>query len=230
MSVDILTVISGEMGSGKSTLANGLKEEFGFHVISIGTTIKKVSQLLVDDNEILREYLLETLKEEEKFEEIFTRLIQEFEVRFNNADWRKSGNGEYIKNSSYRDLTQFVATYFRELYGEDIWVRFVASDAMELADKGEKVICDDLRFPNEKKIFEMFGFSTIRLDISKEEKLRRLQREYGEIPEDLLNHPSETALNDAFFDFRIPVDGLGKDELKNRVCDFLKLSNVKSKG
>lgn len=222
---ELLVVLSGKMGSGKSTVAEGLCERFGFHTISIGTMIKKVSTLLIDQPNELKSYLRNVLKEEkpESFEELYSKLITLYRENFTDATWEKDEAGNYTKNESYRDLTQFVATYFRDLYSQDIWVRFIASDAMELATSGERVVCDDLRDPSEKRILEMFGFMAVRLDISKEEQKRRLQERYGTISEELLNHPTETALDDAHFDYRFSVDGMSVEEQREKVYRYLKL-------
>lgn len=220
---ELLVALSGPMGSGKSTVAEGLKGKHKFHIISIGTTIKKVSKLLIDDQVKLKTYLESVLKGEENFQAIYGTLIETFKEKFNYAEWERKEDGTYNKNQWYRDLTQFTATYFRELYGEDIWMRFVASDAMNLATSGERVVCDDLRFPGEKKILEMFGFRIVRLDITKEEQKKRLANDYGEISDELLNHATETSLNDAHFDYRLLVDGFSVQETQQQVYQFLGL-------
>lgn len=220
---ELLLALSGSMGSGKSTVAQGLKEKHKFHVISIGTPIKKVSKLLIDDQVELKVYLGHVLKAEEDFDGLYNAFIDAFKSKFEKAIWEKKMDGEYNKNQDFRDLTQFTATYFRDLYGKDIWVRFVATDAMNLATSGERVVCDDLRLPGEKKILEMFGFRIVRLDISKEEQKKRLAHDYGEITDELLNHETETALDNAYFDYRFLVDGLSVKETQERVYQFLKI-------
>lgn len=217
-----LIALSGPMGVGKTTIA---KQMNGFQIVSIGSTIKEICSLLIDDQKELKNYLNQILKNEEpeKINEVFNTLILHFESISPEAIWEKNKDGIYNKNKYYRELTQFVATYFRETYNEDIWVRFIASKAMELADQGINVVCDDMRFPSEKKVLEMFGFIFIRLDISKEEQKRRLLKDYGEIPENLLNHNTETALDEAYFDLKLQADGLETNEIISKINSLIKV-------
>lgn len=222
MNKDNLVVINGKMASGKTTAANGLKEDFNFIIISIGTMIKKVSTLLLEDKEKLNSYLNNVLNEEEGdfINEILTKGFKE---NYKNAIWEKLNDGSYNKNKWYRKLTQFVATTMRDQYGDDVWVRFLVNDAMELAEKGKNVVCDDMRVPSEKKIFEKFGFATVRLEVSKQEQRKRLEKEYGNIPEEQLNHVTETSLDDAKFDFKINTDNFTIKEMRMEIYKFLGL-------
>lgn len=222
---ELLVALNGKMRSGKSTVAEMLREEHGFHIVSIGSTIKKVANYLIEDTRQLKQYLKEVLKaeKEEKFEVIFQDFLTVYQEQFANAIWQKEENGLYVKNEHYRKLTQMVATHFRQLYSEDIWMRFIAVDAMDLADKGKNVVCDDLRVKSEKRILEMFGFVIIRFDISKEEQEKRSKALGEEIPDELLYHPTEIDLDDALFDYRFSVDALSPKEVYEKVVDYLKL-------
>lgn len=222
---ELLVALNGKMRSGKSTVAEKLKKEKGFHIVSIGSTIKKVANYLIEQPAALKDYLKEVLKGEgdAKFEEVFEAFITQYQQQFTDAVFEKDGTGLYVKNESYRKLTQMVATYFRNVYSEDIWMRFIAVDAIDLADKGEKVVCDDLRLKSEKRILEMFGFIVIRFDISKEEQRARSARLGENISDELLNHPTEVDLDEAYFDYRFNVDNLSIDEMYQKVVDYLKL-------
>lgn len=222
---ELLVTLSGPMGSGKSTVAKGLTEEHSFHIISIGSTIKKVSTMLIDEPKELLDYLRHVLtgESEENLNAFYQQLLDGFHEKFPHPTWKKDEQGAYIKTEDYRELTQYVATYFRTSYSEDIWVRFIASDAVELAAKGEKVICDDMRFPTEKRILEMFGFTSIRLDISDAVQKKRLEATYGTISDELRNHPGEHALDDAHFDLHVNVDTLSIEETRNQVYAYLGL-------
>lgn len=224
---EVLLALNGKMRSGKSTVAERLRDEHGFHIISIGNTIKKVANYLIEDQGELQHYLQEVLKAEstEKFDAVFAQFIDLYKKDYSDAVFQKEANGLYVKNESYRKLTQMVATYFRTLYSEDIWMRFIAVDAMDLADKGEKVVCDDLRLKSEKRILEMFGFVIVRLDISKEEQQNRSLQLGEKISDELLHHPTEIDLDDAYFDFRLVVDGLTIDQVYEQVVGYLHLNN-----
>lgn len=222
---ELLVALNGKMRSGKSTVAEKLRDEHGFHIVSIGSTIKKVANLLIEQPEALKSYLKEVLKSEgdDKFEAVFRTFITQYQTQFSEAVWQKDAHGFYVKNESYRKLTQMVATYFRNVYSEDIWMRFIAVEAIDLADKGEKVVCDDLRLKSEKRILEMFGFLIIRFDISKEEQRARSARLGENISDELLNHPTEVDLDEVYFDYRFSVDGMSVDDMYQHVIDYLKL-------
>ena len=56
---ELLLALNGKMRSGKSTVAEKLRDEKGFHIISIGSTIKKVANLLIENQSELKKYLKE---------------------------------------------------------------------------------------------------------------------------------------------------------------------------
>ena len=222
---ELLLALNGKMRSGKSTIAEKLRDEKGFQIISIGNTIKKVANYLIEDQRALKQYLKEALKGEgeKEFETIYQSFLSSYLQEFSDAVWQKDEKGIYAKNESYRKLTQMVATYFRNVYSEDIWMRFIATDAMDLADKGHKVVCDDLRLKSEKRILEMFGFMVIRLDISPEEQQRRSLLLGEDISDALLHHKTEVDLDDAYFDYRLEVDGLNSEDVYQKIVNYLKI-------
>lgn len=207
-----LIAFSGKMTSGKTTLSEKFVEEDGYTLISIGSMIKKVSSLLVQNTYELNKYLHMMIESPDAPRVIFTLLTKTFDNNFSNSSFQEDGNGGFVKNQAYRELTQFVATSLREILGEDIWVSFLAKEAQILVKNGEKVVCDDLRLPTELSIFKSFGFKTIRIDILPEVQRERILKLYGEIDEKQLTHVTEVALDDSEFDFRFDNSFLAETE------------------
>lgn len=215
--------LSGKLASGKSTLAEKLVEEKGYLILSIGSTIKKITNFLIEDPDKINSYLEKKINENER-KELLRIIFSEFEEKFAKGKFEKDKKGFYVKNNSYRKLTQFIATTFRERLGEEIWVIFVSKEANELKEKGKKVIIDDLRYKKEKEIFEEYGFKIIRINVSLENQIKRIKsRGDGIISSEQLNHHSETSLDGENFDFSIDSDELSIEEIKNKIYDFLNI-------
>ncbi|PGP11600.1 hypothetical protein COA01_35715 [Bacillus cereus] len=213
--------LSGKMTTGKSTLSQVLVEQMDFQIVSIGTTIKKTSTLLIDNPPLLFQYLKQMVKENHKAQELFFSLLTAYNKGFSHSEWTKNTEGKLIKNQSFRDLLQVVATTGRNLLGENVWCEFAKNEAFLILENDIPVIIDDLRIPSEKQLFEQNDFHIIRLDIEKEEQLRRIYNLYGEIDEELLNHPTETALDDACFDLRIDTTHLTVKEVSEQLTHFI---------
>ncbi|PFJ38852.1 hypothetical protein [Bacillus thuringiensis] len=217
--------LSGKMTTGKSTLSQVLVEQMDFQIVSIGTTIKKTSTLLIDNPPLLFQYLKQMVKENHNAQELFFSLLTAYNNGFSHSEWTKNTEGELIKNQSFRDLLQVVATTGRNLLGENVWCEFAKNEAFLILENDIPVIIDDLRIPSEKQLFEKNDFHIIRLDIEKEEQLRRIYNLYGEIDEELLNHPTETALDDACFDLRIDTTHLTVKEVSEQLTHFITIKD-----
>jgi len=214
--------LNGKLACGKSEQARQLQQELGYSVLSIGTMIKKVTNLVIEEPKEWKTYLKTVLEEDHVIEQIYQEVQKTFQKKFQHVTFEKTEDGLYVKNDWYRELAQYIATSFRTLLGEDIWVTFVAKEAKMLAKQGKRVVCDDLRFPSEKHIFEQFGFATIRLDVSKKVQKQRISmRGDGKIDEKQLTHISEVALDDALFDLRINTDNLSIEEIKTIIFSFI---------
>jgi len=215
--------LNGKLACGKSEQARQLYQELGYSILSIGTMIKKVTNLLIEDPKEWKTYLETMIDKEQAVNTLYQEVQNEFYHTYQKEKFEKTTDGLYIKNDSYRELAQYIATSFRDVLGEDIWVTFIAKEAEMLAKNGQKVVCDDLRFPSEKRIFEQFGFATIRLDVSEYVQKQRIsKRGDGTINEKQLTHISETALDNATFDLRIDTDDLSIDEIKTIIFSFVR--------
>ena len=92
-----------------------------------------------------------------------------------------------------RELLQSIGTKMREI-DKDIW----AKSTIERSKKLQNVIIDDLRYPNELKYLKKNNFILIRLNISKEEQMKRLKETYPNTFHqhiENINHHSETSLD-----------------------------------
>lgn len=222
--------LSGKLACGKSVLANHLVESFGYTIVSIGAPIKKATNFLIENKDDFSRYViesLETLKGKEIVEQSIETIFHHFDSLSDVSSFIKQEDGSYIKNDDYRKLTQYIATEFRTQYGEDVWAIFAVNDALKLTQEGHKVICDDLRLPSEKKIFEKAGFKIIRLNVSKEvQKERIASRGDGTISEAQLTHPTEIALDNESFDLTLDTDTLSIEEVKNNVIGYLEKVSI----
>lgn len=114
-----LVALTGAAGSGKSTATKFLVERHGYTLVKFAGPLKRMMYAL-------------GLTEAEVEGEL-KELPQD---RF------------YGKSPRY--LMQTIGTnWARKLIGEDFWVRMWQGEVGALLDVGERVVCDDCRFPNE---------------------------------------------------------------------------------
>ena len=125
------------------------------------------------------------------------------------------------KKSTLREVLQVVGTeLLREGFNSNIHV----AAAMGSIKDTDKVIITDMRFPNELKAVEDKGGITIR--VNRETQADRFAKidtdKFHEYPRQ--EHESETALDNAEFDYVIQNDGTLL-ELINKVREILTLIN-----
>lgn len=222
-----LIAFSGKMSCGKSTISSALSHQYGYQVLSIGSSIKETSKLLITDKKALYDYLYVMLDDKVAARRIYNKLLATYLFKFNyfsrRGKWKRDNKGHFIKTNAYRKLLQTVATILRNNFGDDIWVKFFAKSANRLSEEGTKVICDDLRLPLEKRILSDSGFSIIRINVDENERIERIKKLYGEISSESLNHPTETALDNDVFDFTISTSENTVEQnielLTNFLCD-----------
>jgi hypothetical protein len=156
----------------------------------------------------------------EKFED------QDFKNTFLDTHWNKEvfenktsldkNNNAYnksiVKPMTVREMLQIIGTdALRNNLHQDVWVNALMSDYIPYSiNSGDykkyesNWIITDLRFPNEMQAVKANGGITIKV----------IRPNYKDIPLDL--HPSETALDDAEFDYEIVNDGTIED-LRDKV-------------
>lgn len=186
--------LSGKMVAGKSTLAKEFAKNMGFHVVSIGTAMKELAVMVIDkDFPSIRLFLKHLSSKEIKIKKVMKELL---ELTFNKQEVIKEKNGYYKKTDTVRKLLQDIATVLRGQFGEEVWVQYLLKKHEDLSP----IIIDDVRLKVEKDFLEKNGYITLRLDIEKEEQIRRLKEVYGHFDEERLNHKTEIDLdNETFF-------------------------------
>jgi dephospho-CoA kinase len=125
-----------------------------------------------------------------------------------------------MKNKD-RNLLINVGKKMREI-DVDVWLNYVCEK-----HKTNFVIIDDIRYKNEYKKFKEEGFLIIRIIISKDLQMERLQNTYADSWVDHLRNisdPSETNLDDMQYgDFDLVID-TDKENVFNKVDEFLNLN------
>lgn len=101
--------------------------------------------------------------------------------------WEKAKDN----NSEVRRFLQNLGKAVRDVIGEDTWVN-AAFRGMDYSD-GKRYVFSDVRFPNEMGAIRFVGGRVIRID----------RPGYGPVN----GHISETALDDAKFDYTLSNDG-----------------------
>jgi hypothetical protein len=210
-----LLAINGRIGSGKDSVGNLIKDincENNWEIKKFATKVKEVATLL-------------TGIPTEKFED------QEFKKTFLDAHWNKEifenktsldkNNNAYnksiVKPMTVREMLQIIGTEaMRNTLHQDTWVNalmcyYIPEESwlnVKLSEKPKLIypnwIITDMRFPNEMQAVKANGGITIRV----------VRPSNKEISLDL--HPSETALDDAEFDYEIVNDGTIED-LRDKV-------------
>lgn len=214
---------SGKVSSGKTTIAEALKKRDGYQILSIGLSIKQVCMYLIEGRKDHLETIVRFLTDDEEKREEVRRFYETlYADQFADAHFIKGEDGLYVKNDAYRSFTQQVAKGTRERFGEDIWVRLVANQMRERNGAGERVVCDDVRMPSEKALFEEQGIAFVRLNVSPDEQLRRAEALYGEVDPSRFLDETETALDDASFDLVIDTTGQSIEETVTEVEQFLR--------
>lgn len=94
---------------------------------------------------------------------------------------------------SPRDLLQKIGTdLFRDHFMEDFWVKVGTEKIKQLIIEDKNIVIPDTRFPNELKAVEDLGGRTVRM--------KRIDYPTHD------QHPSETALDGAFFEFEVSAN------------------------
>ena len=146
---------------------------------------------------------------------------QEFKKTDLPNEWVYIENGYAARNMTVRDFLQKLGTEaMRDGLHENVWVNalfadyrtdFEAKSAEEWGkDLANNWIITDMRFPNEMEAVELREGITIRVE----------RNEMYSFQSMLLSHSSETALDDAKFDYVIENDGT-LDELVEKVREIL---------
>ena len=124
-------------------------------------------------------------------------------------------------NNKNRLIMQSVGTKMREI-DENVWVNYIIN-----SNKDKNIIVDDVRYLNEFSELKKNNTIFIKLELSKEEQLKRLKKYYPDNWEkhyENTNHQSETEhekINNIDIHIKINVDKLTETEVCKEVLDKL---------
>lgn len=229
--------LSGKMTSGKTSIAELLVDKYGYVVLPIAGRIKKVSNLLIEDQEELLFYLNQILPKQDihigqdivqtTFDDLVDLYFQNYvpnilEYGMKEIFIKDEGKGVYLKNKYYRDLTQRVGKCIREKFGSQVWVEILLNEASLLLKQGYKVICDDVRLRVESEQLSRAGFTMIRLDVDQDVQKERILRMYETLNPDALTHHTETELDRFDFKYRFDTSKDTKENTFNKVENVIK--------
>jgi hypothetical protein len=133
---------------------------------------------------------------EQQFSIVNVDLIVEVFPEFITFVDKFAERDSYFHNNitaTFRSLLQWWGTEYRRKQDENYWTDKFLEKAFE-SPTGSLVLADDLRFPNEFDVIICNGGTTIRID--------RPDRPQSATS----NHPSETSLDDAIFEFYVKND------------------------
>lgn len=169
------------MASGKTTTADFLKNHLGFKLLSLATPIKQMEQELADGVEpyvIAGKYMREVYDPMQLA--MFTQVLKEAK--------------ELPRESPKpRKRLQFIGTEgARNRISDSTWIDYAVVEAR----KHESVVIDDVRFVNEFHAFRTAGWRSVVLSVLPQIQAQRLSVLYPGYDRSILNHPSETGVDD----------------------------------
>ena len=215
--------ISGKMGSGKNTVADIIEK------LCLTNKGPKFEQKLFAGKLKTIASILTGIRVS-KFED------QEFKKTDLPNEWVYIENGYAARNMTVRDFLQKLGTEaMRDGLHENVWVNALMADykwyVKEWDELGNETVGEypnwiitDMRFPNEMEaVVERQGI-TIRVVRPKPREMF-LMNATTVIDTRIPEHPSETALDNAEFDYIIDNDGT-LDELVEKVREILILEKI----
>lgn len=143
-SLGILIGINGKIGSGKDSFADFAVEKYNYKKLYFAEPLKyEVKEFLLKNNLSFTDENLFGSQEDKEKEIVFDNINLICKNFFPFSDFKNKINGN---KSTYRFLMQWWGTDYRRVMCDDnYWVKKFIEDSK----KYDKVICSDLRFPNE---------------------------------------------------------------------------------
>ena len=126
-----------------------------------------------------------------------------------------SGIDGYSRANEVIAALQYLGKDVRQPQDDVYWTRKMLWLVALNASKGITSLVPDVRFTHDAQSVTDCGGYLIRIDIDKDEQVKRLQNRDGVVvSDDILNHPSETELDDyTGFDLRIDSQSGDADEI-----------------
>lgn len=204
--------ISGKMASGKDTLADLLEKEVNKEIsrISFGELIR------LEINEVLKSLREKNLREK------FTDVNLEDVVNLANI---LEDNDIFDRSPESRRALQYWGTEVRRKQDGDYWIKRMKRFISDRIEEGYFVFLTDARFPVEVDLVKELDGLVLRLESDEEKRKDRVKLRDGiEVTEEALNHVSEKALDDYYFENIITNNG-SKEELLEKALEKIKQRN-----
>lgn len=182
-----LLSVSGKMASGKDSVGEIITEDLrkkGYDIINVsfGELIRKEIESVVSGF---------------KYEEKLSNATADEILTLINI---LNGESVYGRSPNARKALQYWGTDVRRKQNYNYWIQKMSEFIIDAANAGLSLNVTDSRFPNEVELIELLHGEVIRLNVSKEVQIKRIQsRDNMEVNEDALNHSSETALDNYKF-------------------------------
>lgn len=206
----IRIAISGKICSGKTTLAEHLVQQYKLQRLTFAKYVKElaaalceqrdhpetgharllaVSKLITEANDLpMIQFLLKARRILEQHPGV-------------NYIYDANHNTE-IKDSLSRPFLQAIGHGIRQRFHDMVWINTTLSGL----DPTIGYVIDDMRYENEYEELKSYGFTTIRLDVTRAMQVKRLAQKNVVYKEKDFQHSTETALDTFEFDFRIDAD------------------------
>lgn len=225
----IFITFSGKIGSGKDTVAPILLKSLDVKTIhheffarALKEEVQRVFDLLRMSE--TKEEAINAIQDDQKIgkadaEKIVSLIFDEVRENLELTSYNKTKN--------VRTALQYWGTEVRRKQNDNYWVNLTMNKAVNHLAKEESVYVTDSRFVNEISAVAILGGFSVRLDVSPEEQLRRINlRDNVVVTEEARNHPSETIL-DSYdkFDVRVSTDDLTPEEISNIILERLETIN-----
>ena len=187
---------SGKICSGKDTMGEYFKKTFPNAIqLSFGNELKNEAQNFIDNIKKDKNY-----KPEDMTEEVYNKLKK---IAINTK------NNTRDHTEEMRIVLQTYGTEYRRALNKNYWVNKVKKIIEDNPD--DLFYITDARFINEIEMLESLGTFLVKLDVSEEEQLRRLEfRDSIKRKQTELKHSSETEL-DLFDRYDFIIDTSYKD-------------------
>lgn len=193
--------VSGKIGSGKNYLSEQLIKEL--HKLGYSTTEASFAASLRNElNRIIKTIKVDTIDGVEPYSiidnihTIHKMDLNEAEDLYNMlvADIVEiDGLNAHSRTESIRRALQYLGTDVRRKTDNEYWVK----EFHRTVPDSDFILVTDVRFPNEADSVVEHGGLMLRLDVSPEVILERIQSRDGlKYSNDALTHPSELALDD----------------------------------
>lgn len=229
-----IIALAGQMGAGKDSLAAALKKQLQSKnryllTLSFAQALKTELDLLISNLFDYRQ--LKTNKQAKFFDYL--------EVTFHaNAGqlktvqtiidplWQQLPRSEinaHLRHPAMRRLLQYWGTTVRRQQDPDYWIKQLDQTINSLADDRVVLTITDARFTNELNYAKRIGAKLIYLDISTNERIRRIKQRDGFLPsQKALEHRSEQdMINYSHYDLILSDDHESSFKQAQKVVELI---------